>query len=135
MKAPYRTPDARDESGAGYEKGSDACRERIARAVVEARRTAAQQMALGVQHEVNNALQSLVLHAELLRGEPGLSTEGAASPAIIQAEALRIGEVIHRLWCAADLPVRAYAGEQTMVDFTGQDRRTADGGHAGRVPG
>ncbi len=85
-----------------------------------ARRTEAmQQLALGVRHEINNALASVMLNAELLTEEEGLDADQRERLAAIVEQADRMRTVLRRLEKAEHLDnVVPYMNEGYMVDLS-----------------
>lgn len=77
------------------------------------------RLALGaLRQEINNGLQSIVLHADVLGTSDGLAEEQRGCAAVVQAEALKIAEILQRLCNGESLKVRPYTGGETMVDLS-----------------
>jgi GAF domain-containing protein len=91
------------------------------RAVSE-RRSALQQLALGLRHELNNALAGLVLEAELLAGGGAGYERFRESVASIQSQVWRIQEVLHRLDDVDALRTKPYLDRGLMIDLSEQGR-------------
>jgi len=80
---------------------------------------AMQQLALGLRHEINNALASVMLNAELLAEEDNLDKEQAARLAAIVEQADRMRSVLRRLEKAELFDVVVpYMNEGYMVDLS-----------------
>lgn len=83
------------------------------------RAEAMQQLALGLRHEINNALASVMLNAELLVEEEGLDAEVVSRLQAIVEQADRMGSVLRRLEKAELLDVVVpYLNEGYMVDLS-----------------
>ncbi len=94
------------------------------------RRTALQQLTLGLRHELNNALAGLVLETELLGGaglEPGRYRDSVAS---IQNQVWRIHDVLRRLDDVDALRTKPYLDRGLMIDLS-----EPTGDRAGGWPG
>jgi His Kinase A (phospho-acceptor) domain len=80
---------------------------------------AMQQLALGLRHEINNALASMLLNAELLNEERTLTTEQHERLEAIVEQAERMRSVVRRLEKADKLDVLVpYLNEGLMVDLS-----------------
>jgi|GEM_PF-3417134 len=82
------------------------------------RRTALQQLTLGLRHELNNALAGLVLETELLGGaggEPGRYRDSVTS---IQNQVWRIHDVLRRLDDVDALRTKPYLDRGLMIDLS-----------------
>jgi len=93
---------------------------RAERAMARIRRVEAmEQLALGIRHELNNALASVLLNAELMSEEPGLD-EGARERVVAIAEqAGRMRDVLRRLEQREHLDVIVpYLDAGFMVDLS-----------------
>jgi hypothetical protein len=90
------------------------------RAVAKARRAEAmQQLALGLRHELNNALASVMLNAELVEKEGVLDETQRARVAVIAEQADRMRGVVRRLEQSDNLDVVVpYLDEGFMVDLS-----------------
>jgi hypothetical protein len=93
------------------------------RAVARARRTEAmQQLALGLRHELNNALASVILNAELVLEEPGLDEPIRERILAVTEQAERMRGVLRRLEQRERLDVIVpYLGEGFMVDLSARE--------------
>ncbi|MDB4898603.1 MAG: ATP-binding region ATPase domain protein [Gemmatimonadetes bacterium] len=93
---------------------------RSERAVTRARRIEGmQQLALGLRHELNNALASVMLNAELVAEEPGTSENLRERMLVIAEQAERMRGVLRRLEQRERLEVIVpYMGEGFMVDLS-----------------
>lgn len=90
----------------------------------EERRRALAQLALGLRHEINNALGGLLLTTDLLKSH-GLDPESSDRYiTIIQAEAQRVAGVVRRLDDIDALQVRPYLQGEEMIDVS-----SAEPGH------
>lgn len=90
------------------------------RVVAKARRAEAmQQLALGLRHELNNALASVMLNAELVQKEGELDEAQRARIAVIAEQADRMRGVVRRLEQSDRLDVVVpYLNEGFMVDLS-----------------
>ena len=90
------------------------------RAVARARRIEAmQQLALGLRHELNNALASVLLNAELVAEQPGLDEMVRERLAVVAEQAQRMRDVLRRLEKREQLDVIVpYRDEGFMVDLS-----------------
>ena len=86
----------------------------------QARRAEAmQQLALGIRHEINNALASVLLNAELLHEEKTMSEEQRERLEAIVEQAERMRKVVQRLENSDKLNVLVpYLNEGLMVDLS-----------------
>jgi hypothetical protein len=93
------------------------------RAVARARRAEAmQQLALGLRHELNNALASVILNAELVMEEPGLEEPVRERILTVIEQAERMRGVLRRLEQRERLDVIVpYLDEGFMVDLSARD--------------
>jgi hypothetical protein len=83
------------------------------------RAEAMQQLALGLRHEINNALASVMLNAELLAEEDGMDTEQRARLTAIIEQSDRMRKVLRRLEKAELFDVVVpYLNEGYMVDLS-----------------
>jgi signal transduction histidine kinase len=78
-----------------------------------------QQLALGLRHEINNALASVMLNAELFAEEDGLDAEQRARVVAIVEQSDRMRRVLRRLEKAERFDVVVpYLNEGYMVDLS-----------------
>jgi hypothetical protein len=93
------------------------------RAVARARRTEAmEQLALGLRHELNNALASVLLNAELAIEDPGIDAAMRERVLAIVEQAERMRGVLRRLQQRERLDVIVpYLGEGFMVDLSARE--------------
>jgi hypothetical protein len=93
------------------------------RAVARARRTEAmQQLALGLRHELNNALASVLLNAEMMIEEPDLGESTRERILAITEQAERMRDVLRRLEKRERLDVIVpYLDEGFMVDLSARE--------------
>ena len=93
------------------------------RAVARARRAEAmEQLALGLRHELNNALSTVLLNAELLSEEVGGDTSQREQVAAITEQAERMRSVLRRLEKRDGLDVIVpYLDEGFMVDLSARE--------------
>jgi signal transduction histidine kinase len=96
----------------------DALRQEHREALTATRSKALRELSIGLRHEINNGLQSIVLHADILRTGDGLGDEQGRCAAVVQAEALKIAEILQRLCNVESLGSRPYAGGETMIDLS-----------------
>lgn len=83
------------------------------------RAEAMQQLALGLRHEINNALASVMLNAELFAEEDGLDAEQRARVVAIVEQSDRMRRVLRRLEKAERFDVVVpYLNEGYMVDLS-----------------
>lgn len=93
------------------------------------RAEAMQQLALGLRHEINNALASVMLNAELLAEEDGLDSEQRARLTAIVEQSDRMRNVLRRLEKAEHLDVVIpYMNEGYMVDLSSATEGTSSRG-------
>ena len=97
----------------------------------QARRVEAmQQLALGLRHEINNALASVLLNAELLKEERSLSADQRDRLEAIVEQAERMRKVVRRLERSDKLDVLVpYLNEGYMVDLSTTRERDSLPGH------
>jgi PAS domain S-box-containing protein len=86
----------------------------------ETRLRALHELAVGVQHEINNVLAVLQGNAELLSGSSNLSAEERANVEAMMVSVRRLAKAICRLDRVEDLPVVPYVGRERMVDLSNQ---------------
>ena len=96
----------------------DALREEHRAALAAERIRALRELSIGLRHEINNGLQSIVLHADVLRTGGGLDDDQRRCASIVQAEALKIANILQRLCDVESLECRPYAGGETMIDLS-----------------
>jgi signal transduction histidine kinase len=83
------------------------------------RAEAMQQLALGLRHEINNALASVMLNAELLAEEDGLDAEQRSRLVAIVEQSRRMRNVLRKLEKAEHFDVVVpYLNEGYMVDLS-----------------
>jgi DNA-binding response OmpR family regulator len=86
------------------------------------------QTTLALQHEINNPLAALLLHASLL--EQGMVEDAAGQAenlATIVVQARRIADVVKRLQQLENPTSVEYLGSQRMLDIRAQPRAPKDG--------
>ncbi|HEV2734108.1 MAG TPA: GAF domain-containing protein, partial [Longimicrobiaceae bacterium] len=86
--------------------------------ITSERRLALQQLALGLRHELNNALAGLILETELLSGAGTGYERYRESVASIQSQVWRIHEVLRRLDDVDVLPTKQYLDRGLMIDLS-----------------
>ncbi len=86
--------------------------------ITSERRLALQQLALGLRHELNNALAGLILETELLSGAGTGYERYRESVASIQSQVWRIHEVLRRLDDVDVLPTKPYLDRGLMIDLS-----------------
>ncbi|HEV2148752.1 MAG TPA: GAF domain-containing protein [Longimicrobiaceae bacterium] len=89
---------------------------------ISERRNALQQLALGLRHELNNALAGLILEAELLAGGGAGYERYREAVASIQGQVWRIHDVLRRLDDVDALPTKPYLDCGVMIDLSEQGR-------------
>lgn len=75
------------------------------------------ELAIALQHEINNPLASLISHASLLSASPTLVPDDAAAVEILLTEARRIAAVVKRLTSIREPQSVEYVGKRRMVDL------------------
>jgi DNA-binding response OmpR family regulator len=75
------------------------------------------EMAIALQHEINNPLASLISHASLLSVSTTLVPDDAGTVEILLTEARRIASVVKRLTSINEPRTVEYAGKMRMVDL------------------
>lgn len=80
--------------------------------------TALEQLALGLRHEINNALAGLLLETEILAEQPDLPERVRRGLGIVETQAQRIHGVLRRLENAEALHTRPYGSSDTMIDLS-----------------
>ena len=86
--------------------------------ITSERREALHQLALGLRHELNNALAGLILETELLSGAGTGYDRYRESVASIQSQVWRIHEVLRRLDDVDVLPTKPYLDRGLMIDLS-----------------
>jgi DNA-binding response OmpR family regulator len=75
------------------------------------------ELAIALQHEINNPLASLISHGSLLSVSGTLAPEDASTVQILLTEARRIASVVKRLTSIQEAKSVEYAGTMRMVDL------------------
>ena len=75
------------------------------------------ELAIALQHEINNPLASLISHASLLSTSTTLAPDDAGTVEILLTEARRIASVVKRLTSIQEHRSVEYAGKMRMVDL------------------
>jgi DNA-binding response OmpR family regulator len=75
------------------------------------------ELAIALQHEINNPLASLISHASLLSLSTTLAPDDASTAEILLTEARRIASVVKRLTSIHEPRSVEYAGKMRMVDL------------------
>jgi DNA-binding response OmpR family regulator len=75
------------------------------------------ELAIALQHEINNPLASLISHASLLSASTTLVPDDATTVEILLTEARRIASVVKRLTSIRQPQSVEYAGKMRMVDL------------------
>jgi DNA-binding response OmpR family regulator len=75
------------------------------------------ELAIALQHEINNPLASLISHASLLSASETLVPDDASTVQILLTEARRIANVVKRLTSTRTARSVQYAGGMRMVDL------------------
>jgi DNA-binding response OmpR family regulator len=76
------------------------------------------ELAIALQHEINNPLASLLSHASLLSTSTSLVPDDASTVQILLADARRIASVVKKLTAVRDHQSVEYAGAMRMVDLS-----------------
>lgn len=76
------------------------------------------ELAIALQHEINNPLASLLSHASLLSTSTALVPDDRSTVEILLAEARRIASVVKKLTAMRDHRSVEYAGAMRMVDLS-----------------
>lgn len=87
----------------------------------EERLQAIGELAVGLRHEINNALSALLLNAEQLSKSASLSGEDRRAAQIVHDQGWRIAETIHRLSDVETLQRTRTPGGGTMIDLSGPE--------------
>ncbi len=77
---------------------------------------AIRDLATGLRHELNNALASILLEAELLATAVETPDDACVTGATIAEQATRMRDVLRRLDHADRLPVVSYRDDKSMID-------------------
>lgn len=77
------------------------------------------EMAIALQHEINNPLASLLTHASLLDMSEALVPDDKSTVDIVLKEARRIANIVKELTSAREHKSVAYTGSMRMVDLRG----------------
>ena len=75
------------------------------------------ELAIALQHEINNPLASLISHASLLQVSTSLVPDDADTVGILLADARRIASVVKRLTSIGEARSVEYTGSMRMVDL------------------
>jgi DNA-binding response OmpR family regulator len=78
------------------------------------------ELAIALQHEINNPLASLISHASLLSASPTLVPDDAGTVEILLTEARRIAAVVKRLTSIREPQSVEYVGKRRMVDLNSE---------------
>src|SRR5918992_2429269 len=78
------------------------------------------ELAIALQHEINNPLASLISHASLLTISETLAPDDASTTEILLTEARRIASVVKRLTSINEPRSVEYAGKMRMVDLSSE---------------
>jgi DNA-binding response OmpR family regulator len=78
------------------------------------------ELAIALQHEINNPLASLLSHASLLSASPTLVPDDAGTVEILLTEARRIAAVVKRLTSIREPQSVEYVGKRRMVDLNSE---------------
>ncbi len=81
------------------------------------RERAMRDLTTGLRHELNNALASIVLEAQLLAEAPSVPDDACVTGATIAEQAERMCAALRRLDHVEQLPVVNYLKDRSMVDF------------------
>lgn len=81
------------------------------------RARALRQLTTGLRHELNNALASVLLEAQLLEASGGTEVQVRESAAAIAEQAQRMRDVLRRLDHVDNLPVVDYIEGESMLDL------------------
>jgi hypothetical protein len=81
------------------------------------RARALRQLTTGLRHELNNALASVLLEAQLLEAAPDSAAQVHESAAAIAEQAQRMRDVLRRLDHVEHLPIVDYIDGQSMFDL------------------
>ena len=78
------------------------------------------ELAIALQHEINNPLASLLSHASLLSESSTLASDDASTVEILLTEARRIAAVVKKLTGIRQPRSVEYAGKMRMVDLNSE---------------
>lgn len=81
------------------------------------RARAMRDLTTGLRHELNNALASILLEAQLLAEAPSVPEDACVTGATIAEQAARMCEALRRLDHVEQLPVITYLKDRSMVDL------------------
>ncbi len=84
------------------------------------RERAIRDLTTGLRHELNNALASILLEAQLLAEAPSVPDDACVTGATIAEQAERMCAALRRLDHVEQLPVVNYLKDRSMVDFAPQ---------------
>ena len=97
------------------------------RALSNERMAAVGQMAVTVQHEINNALTSIVAESQfLLAPQAGLDPQQQASAKNIHDSARRIVSTVKKMSNLASAPSTSYIGGVKMIDLGAAETKTSN---------
>ncbi|MGQ0715501.1 MAG: response regulator [Gemmatimonadaceae bacterium] len=80
------------------------------------------ELAIALQHEINNPLAALISHASLLSTSASLVPDDASTVGILLSEARRIASVVKKLTAIRQPRSVEYAGAMRMVDLSEDDQ-------------
>ena len=78
------------------------------------------ELAIALQHEINNPLASIISHASLLSASTTLAPDDASTVSILLTEARRIASVVKKLTAIREPRSVEYAGKMRMVDLSSE---------------
>jgi DNA-binding response OmpR family regulator len=78
------------------------------------------ELAIALQHEINNPLASIISHASLLSASTTLAPDDASTVNILLTEARRIATVVKKLTAIREPRSVEYAGKMRMVDLSSE---------------
>jgi DNA-binding response OmpR family regulator len=78
------------------------------------------ELAIALQHEINNPLASIISHASLLSASTTLAPDDANTVNILLTEARRIATVVKKLTAIREPRSVEYAGKMRMVDLSSE---------------
>jgi DNA-binding response OmpR family regulator len=76
------------------------------------------ELAIALQHEINNPLASIISHASLLSASTMLAPDDASTVNILLTEARRIATVVKKLTAIREPRSVEYTGKMRMVDLS-----------------
>lgn len=104
-------------------------REKVHQAQLQGERMQAlDELAVGLRHEINNALTGLLLHSESLREAAGLTVEERRSAQMVHDQAWRIAETVQRLDDIESLESTSCPLGRPMIDLSRPSPRSSDSG-------